>query len=818
MTSDPCRSPSPAGGCVRSIPAVKGTGAGRQRLEPGLVAIVLGLLAILEASSPAAAPAQQPVPPAESPARQADVPPLKDVFEDAFLIGGALDYPRRLREGVPMEAALAARHFSALTAENSMKPISVQPVEGRFHFADADRLVELAESSGAAPIGHCLVWHSQTPRWFFEGPDGRPAGRELALTRLREHIAAVVGRYKGRVKQWDVVNEAISDAPGQFLRQTPWLAAIGDDYIAEAFRAAHEADPDAILIYNDYGIELRAKRRKALQLLQSLLDEGVPIHAVGIQCHWRMDHPGFEEVEESIRQFAALGLKVMITELDIGVLPTRYRGADIARMEDPAAKERSAMNPYTEGLPDAVARQHADRYRQAFAMFLRHRDSIGRVTFWGTYDGRSWLNNFPIRGRTDYPLLFDRQGQPKPAFFAVVELASDRAARPAAEERRVPLSALNIYRGETHAHSVYTWSHGGHRVDNSGPLKDDWDQEHYTNYQGPPDRHFERAKAKGFDFYAVTDHSQEKPFQPVDPRENRAWLDTLAAAERHTDETFVAMAGFEYSRNPPFDNDNTGTGHLNALNVAEYVNAEHVSIPEFYDWLKRAAPAGGTGCVVASFNHPGRTQFHDWAYLDAEIVELVALFELRTVYRGPPRWDAYVRALNRGWKVSPISVTDSHGYWHLENIPPLTHILAPELTKEALTRAMRQRRTYTSWAGGRDTRVDLKYSVNEHVMGSTLDKPTVLRFRVEMETPPDDLGQRVRRIQILRNHPTELDRVEVAAEALFDGDQHTIVWTTTIEDAASRYFLPRIHHNNDMTGGVFHEHGSTYAAPVWTGR
>ncbi len=386
------------------------------------------------------------------------------------------------------------------------------------------------------------------------------------------------------------------------------------------------------------------------------------------------------------------------------------------------------------------------------------------------------------------------------------------------DEQRLPLSKFNIYRGESHAHSVYTWSHGAHREDSSGPLKADWDQQRYRNYQGPPVKYFERAKAQGFDFFAITDHSQEQPLQPVDPQRNEAWLDTLAAAEQSSDDTFVAMPGFEYSRNPPFDTDRTGTGHINAINVAEYVNAEHMSLPTFYDWLKRAAPAGGDGYVVASFNHPGRTQFHDWAYLDDEIVEFITMFELRTVYRGPPRWDAYVRALNRGWKVSPISVTDSHGYWHLENIPPLTYVLAPELTKAALTRAMRQRRTYTSWAGLRNTQVDLKYSVNGYVMGSTLNRPTTLDFYVQIKTHPDDPDQRVRRIQVLRNHPTDLDGVEVAAEASFDGNEAEITWTTTIEDSVSRYFLLRVYHNSDVRDGVFNKHGSTYAAPVWTGR
>lgn len=185
-----------------------------------------------------------------------------------------------------------------------------------------------------------------------------------------------------------------------------------------------------MLIYNDYGLEQRDKRRKALRLLGMLLEQNAPVHAVGIHGHWRMDHPDLAEVEEAIQQFAGLGLKVMITELDIGVLPTNYLGADIAHIESMTRGQRAALNPYPKSLPEAVAQQHAERYRQAFALFLRHQDKIDRVTFWGVHDGRSWLNHFPIRGRTDYPLLFDRQGKPEPAFYAVENAAGEAAIPP----------------------------------------------------------------------------------------------------------------------------------------------------------------------------------------------------------------------------------------------------------------------------------------------------------------------------------------------------------------------------------------------------
>ena len=355
-----------------------------------------------------------------------NVEPLKGAFKGKFLIGTALDFPATT-DSPSIDVAIAMRHFNAFTCGNGMKPDATEPEEGRFTFERGDRMVEAAHRCGATPIGHCLVWHSQTPRWFFRAPDGGLPGRELALQRMRNHIAGVVGHFKGKVKQWDVVNEALSDSPNEFLRSTPWLRAIGEDYIAEAFRAAHEADPKAILTYNDYNIEMTYKRPKAMRLLKSLLDQKVPIHAVGIQAHWRLGGVDLAEVEKSIEEFSALGLKVMITELDLGVLPTRYRGADVGFRQQMTPEQRAEMDPYTAGLPDDVAQKQADLYKQAFEMFLRHRKSIGRVTFWGTYDAVSWLNFFPIRGRTDYPLLFDREGRPKPAFNAVLQAA--RSAR-----------------------------------------------------------------------------------------------------------------------------------------------------------------------------------------------------------------------------------------------------------------------------------------------------------------------------------------------------------------------------------------------------
>lgn len=346
--------------------------------------------------------------------RPLTAPRLKDAYKDRFLIGTALSV-EALRGHDPASLEIARRNFNAFTAENSMKPDRVQPRPGEFHWTEADHLVELAEQCGAVPIGHTLVWHQQTPHWFFETPQGEPLPREAALENLRVHTAAVASRYRGRVRQWDVVNEVISDEPGEELRPSPWLRATGEEFIATAFRTAHAADPDAVLIYNDYNIETGEKRAKTLRLLQKLLAQDVPVHAVGIQGHWHLDYPDLSEIEPAIQQFAALGLRVMITELDMGVLPTKYRGANIEARET----LRPEMNPYAGGLPDAVAERQAERYEEIFALFLRYESVIDRVTFWGVHDGISWLNNFPVQGRTDYSLPFDRQGRPKPAYYAV---------------------------------------------------------------------------------------------------------------------------------------------------------------------------------------------------------------------------------------------------------------------------------------------------------------------------------------------------------------------------------------------------------------
>ena len=343
---------------------------------------------------------------------------LKETFRNHFLIGAALN-ESQFTERNAAEAALIKKQFNSITPENVMKWRWIHPELDRFEFGPADRYVEFGEKNGMSVIGHALIWHEQTPRWVFEDNNGDPATRETLLARMSNHIHSVVGRYKGRVKGWDVVNEALNEDGS--LRQTPWLKIIGEDYLVKAFEFAHAADPNAELYYNDFGNEDEPKRIGTIALLKKLNAAGAHITGVGIQQHAKMGWPSPKLLEDTIIAFSQLGLRVMITELDVDLLPaaSRNRGADVSLRvgEDPK------LNPYTNGLPDSVQQALAKRYGELFAVYVKHREHISRVTFWGVTDGDSWLNNWPVRGRTSYPLLFDRLCQPKPAFDAVVRSA-----------------------------------------------------------------------------------------------------------------------------------------------------------------------------------------------------------------------------------------------------------------------------------------------------------------------------------------------------------------------------------------------------------
>jgi endo-1,4-beta-xylanase len=312
----------------------------------------------------------------------------------------------------PKLAALITNQFDCLTPEYEFMPEKLVDDHGKYTFDAGDRVVAFAEAQHLPVLGHMLIWHFVTRQWLFEDPAGQPLPREQALTNLKNYIETVVGRYRGRIKAWDVVNEGISDSDAEYLRDTPARRAIGDDYIEQAFEFAHAADPKAELYYNDYNIEQPAKLAKTLRLIHSLQARGAPIDAVGIQGHWLINWPPTDMIEKGIDAIAATGVKVMITELDVDPLPRDVSGADMAVVEKGA-------NPYTNGLPPAMQQKLAKRYGEIVAAILRH-PSVTVINFWGTHDGRSWLNDFPVKGRTNHPLLFDRNYEPKPAFDTVV--------------------------------------------------------------------------------------------------------------------------------------------------------------------------------------------------------------------------------------------------------------------------------------------------------------------------------------------------------------------------------------------------------------
>lgn len=345
---------------------------------------------------------------------------LKDAFQDSFLMGTALNN-RQIQGQDASGQALAIREFNAVTAENVMKWEVIHPEPGVYNFDAADAMMDLAEENDMLVIGHTLVWHSQVPDWVFHDEDGERLSRFALLERMKDHIDTVAGRYKGRIHGWDVVNEAILDDGS--MRETLWYEIIGEDYLVKAFEYAHEADPDAELYYNDYSLEIPAKREGTVRLIEYLQENDAPITGVGTQGHFSLDFPTLENIEKTIVDFAALGVDVMVTELEIDVLPPAfdYLGADV----EMTAELRDELNPYTGGLPGTVQNQLTERYREIFETYVKHQDKITRVTFWGVTDGDSWKNNWPVRGRTNYPLLFDRNGDPKPAYHAIVDLTGN---------------------------------------------------------------------------------------------------------------------------------------------------------------------------------------------------------------------------------------------------------------------------------------------------------------------------------------------------------------------------------------------------------
>ena len=342
---------------------------------------------------------------------------LKDAVGKSFLMGAAINVGQTSGYD-SLATAVITKHFNSIVAENCMKPEALQPQEGKFKWRKADRFVQFGEERGMAVIGHVLVWHSQTPDWFFKDTAGNVASKELLTERMRNHIHTVVGHYKGRIKGWDVVNEAIED-DGTY-RQSPWFQILGPEYIEMAFRFAHEADPDAELYYNDYSMSMPEKREKVCRMVRDLKAKGVRIDGIGMQSHNGLTWPSNEDYEASIEAFAACGVNVMITELDMNVLPNpdSFSGAEVSQNFE--YNER--MDPYKDGLPADVSKRIDQRWVEFFKLYKRHQQQISRVCVWGISDGQSWMNDWPINGRTAFPLLFDRQYKPKPMVQEIIRL------------------------------------------------------------------------------------------------------------------------------------------------------------------------------------------------------------------------------------------------------------------------------------------------------------------------------------------------------------------------------------------------------------
>lgn len=335
---------------------------------------------------------------------------LKTTFRNDFLIGAAIN-SRQIEERDQTAARLIPAQFSALTPENCMKAEIIHPAWDKYNFELSDKLVDYATRRGLKVNAHNLIWHSQLPRAVQYMQDA-----DSLRTWFAGHITTIAGRYDGKVYSWDVVNEALNE--DGTMRRSVFSRLLGDDFVVEAFRLAEKAAPHTKLYYNDYNIEQPAKRAGAIALIKKIQAAGVRIDGVGIQGHWRAANVPMKDIEESIQAYAALGIDVMFTELDLGVLPNPWDNAtaDVGK----TAAYKADMNPYAGGLPDSVERTQADAYAALFRLFLKYSGKVTRVTFWGVDDGGSWLNDWPIRGRTNYPLLFDRRGQPKKAFFTVI--------------------------------------------------------------------------------------------------------------------------------------------------------------------------------------------------------------------------------------------------------------------------------------------------------------------------------------------------------------------------------------------------------------
>ncbi len=355
---------------------------------------------------------------------------LKSAAAPYFEIGVGISDRIAVR---PDNWPLLLHHYSTVTPENCLKPNPVQVEEGRFQFELADEFVSFASSNRLRIVGHCLVWakDDRTPPWFFR--DGtNDVSDKVLLERMKRHIQTVAGRYRGRIAMWDVVNEALDDSTN-FLRPSGWTRACGEEFMIKAFEYARAADPEAILIYNDYNTELPGKRDKLIQLIKLMKQRNAPLQAIGLQGHYVLGQVPFKDLEETLKVVKDSGLKVVISELDIDVIPHGRWWADNGKHREEIAKH----NPYPTECPPQILKQQADEYAQLFRLFKKYSAVIERVSFWNLHDGESWLNYFPWR-RQNHPLLFDRARHPKPAFDAVITELRQEAGKPVPDQETEP--------------------------------------------------------------------------------------------------------------------------------------------------------------------------------------------------------------------------------------------------------------------------------------------------------------------------------------------------------------------------------------------
>lgn len=328
---------------------------------------------------------------------QKEIPSLYKKYEQLFDIGAAVN-----AKTIHTQKDLLISQFNSFTAENEMKPENLQPEEGLYTFEKADQIAKFARENGKKLRGHTLVWHNQTPEWFFKGQQSKPADKETLLARMKEHIHKVVKRYKDDIYCWDVVNEVINDEGSELLRESKWTEIVGPEFIEKAFEYAHEADPNSLLFYNDYNESNPEKSEKIYTLVKSLLEKGTPIHGVGLQAHWNLTQPSTDEIRAAIEKYASLGLQLQLTELDVSAFKFEDRRTDL-------------LNPTVK-----ILEQQAERYERLFQLLREYKDVITAVTFWGAADDYTWLSDFPVVGRKNWPFLFDENHKPKDSFWKVI--------------------------------------------------------------------------------------------------------------------------------------------------------------------------------------------------------------------------------------------------------------------------------------------------------------------------------------------------------------------------------------------------------------